>query len=316
MPRKSSIHPVQRGPAVADDITWALRVAARYSVATNITYTVANGLELKLDVYQPCDERTAYQPPANTPKTTLLFIHAGAWMDGNTKETWALWFLPFLQLGWVVVNIDYRSAGIAPAPAAVEDCLCALRWIGRNAAAYNIDTRQLIIGGLSAGGHLALTTGMLPRAISVLDEQSEGEISILTRELVAEAMEFVRPAAIINWCGITDVADLLKQGNRQDFAVQWVGEQPHKMAIARRVSPLTYVRPGLPPIISIHGDGDLIVPYSHATRLHAALSRAGVVNKLITLRGEGHAFGVNANLYAYPQIFEFIARAGVSVQQG
>jgi len=54
------------------------------------------------------------------------------------------------------------------------------------------------------------------------------------------------------------------------------------------VSPLTYVRSGLPPVFSIHGDQDAVVPYEQSARLHQALTAAGVPNQLITIKGGGH----------------------------
>jgi acetyl esterase/lipase len=66
-------------------------------------------------------------------------------------------------------------------------------------------------------------------------------------------------AAIINWYGITDVADLLEGDHRQTYAEHWLGTQPNRGEIARRVSPLSYVHPGLPPIVTIHGDQDQLV---------------------------------------------------------
>jgi dipeptidyl aminopeptidase/acylaminoacyl peptidase len=48
------------------------------------------------------------------------------------------------------------------------------------------------------------------------------------------------------------------------------------------------VRPGLPPILTIHGDQDQLVPYDHAVRLHAALTKAGVQNQLLTIPGGRH----------------------------
>ena len=41
-------------------------------------------------------------------------------------------------MGWNVVNVEYRLARVSQAPAAVEDCLCALRWIAAR-------TQKLII---------------------------------------------------------------------------------------------------------------------------------------------------------------------------
>ena len=44
----------------------------------------------------------------------------------------------------------------------------------------------------------------------------------------------------------------------------------------------------LPPILTIHGNNDTIVPYEHGVRLHQALDEAGVPNQLITIDGGGH----------------------------
>jgi len=64
---------------------------------------------------------------------------------------------------------------------------------------------------------------------------------------------------------------------------------PNRMEIPRRVSLLAYVWSGLPPILTIHGDADTIVPYSHAKRLHEALGKAGVSNQLLTVPGANTA---------------------------
>jgi hypothetical protein len=48
--------------------------------------------------------------------------------------------LPWFEMGWNVVNVEYRLARVALAPAAVEDCLCALRYVAAQAKTYNIDS--------------------------------------------------------------------------------------------------------------------------------------------------------------------------------
>src|SRR5205823_293552 len=47
-------------------------------------------------------------------KAAFLFMHGGGWAADSVRGTASLWFLPFLQLGWVVFNVGYRSS-IAPA---------------------------------------------------------------------------------------------------------------------------------------------------------------------------------------------------------
>ena len=59
-------------------------------------------------------------------------------------------------------------------------------------------------------------------------------------------------AAIVNWFGIADVTDILQGAPTHSLrGLAWLGSQPNREEIARRVSPINYVRPGLPAIITI-----------------------------------------------------------------
>jgi acetyl esterase/lipase len=206
--------------------------------------------------------------------------------------------LPYLEMGWNVINVEYRMASVSPAPAAVEDCRCALRWAVRNAKQYNIDTDRIVLTGHSAGGHLSLITGMLPEGTG-LDNNCYGP-------------EKLKVAAIINWFGISDVADLIQGSNLRNYAVMWMGSQPDALTIAKRVSPLTYIRAGLPPIMSIHGDADPVVPYQQSVRLHKALTAAGVPNELVTIKGGGHGQFNDTELQdAYGKIRAFLRAQGL-----
>jgi acetyl esterase/lipase len=92
----------------------------RYQVAANVTYLTATGFEAKLDVYRRRD--------VTTPQPTMVFYHGGGWV-GGTKESSFMSVMPWLEMGWNVVNVEYRMARVAEAPAAVEDALCALRFV-------------------------------------------------------------------------------------------------------------------------------------------------------------------------------------------
>ena len=263
---------------------WAVTFANKYNVRPNITYLVANNYEDKLDVYQRRD--------VTGPQPTLIYIHGGGWV-GGTKEGAFSEVMPYLEMGWNVVNVEYRLGRVSLAPAAVEDCLCALRWIGSHAKDYGIDARRLVVTGHSAGGHLSLTTGMIPQSAG-LDRECPGA-------------ELPRVSAVVNWFGITDVVDLLDGPNQKSYAVAWLASMPNRDEIARRVSPLTYVRTGLPPIITIHGDADPTVPYQHAVRLHEALTKVDVKNKLVTVPGGKHGgFTPEERLRIFKEIREFL----------
>ncbi len=202
--------------------------------------------------------------------------------------------------------MSYRLAEVALAPAAVVDAVCALRWVVRNAERYNLDGSRVVVSGHSAGGHLALIVGTLPQ-----DTPFANECATYS-ELIDNSLAAVRPAAVVNWFGIADVSDLLTKPNRQLYAEQWIGGQVAGHEIARAVSPITYVRAELPPILTVHGDADPSVPYEHAVRMHEALEAAGASHELITVADGGHGgFSLPQNEENYSSIWRFLERYGV-----
>jgi acetyl esterase/lipase len=273
-------------------------VTSTYSVVPNLTYHRAGGVDLKLDVYRPRD--------IQGPNPTLMYIHGGGWTNGS-KEGSSLTFLPYLEMGWTVVNVAYRLADVAHAPAAVEDTRCALRWIYRNAEQYGFDKTNIVVTGNSAGGHLALTTGMLTSNVG-MERQCPGD-RMRAWPIGPRNMEPLKVAAIVNWYGITNVTSLLNEGpgTSGNFTEAWLGSSSDRVAVAARVSPVNHIRADLPPVLTIHGNEDSIVPFDQGLRLHEALEGAGVQNKLITIEGGGHGgFTPNQMRDIYTEIKDFL----------
>ncbi|MEO2197878.1 MAG: prolyl oligopeptidase family serine peptidase, partial [bacterium] len=83
--------------------------------------------------------------------------------------------------------------------------------------------------------------------------------------------------------------------------------------IADRVSPLTYVRAGLPPVLSIHGDADPTVPYQHGVRLHAELAKFSVANELHTVPDGRHGgFNSEQTVAIFETIDRFLTKHGLA----
>lgn len=301
---------------------WATEAAAQYTMNANITYRTASNQQLKMDVY--------YRRGVTTPQPTLVYMHGGFWVAG-AKETAITALLPWLEMGWNVVNVEYRL-GVASdpttlAPAAVDDCFCALRFVAALPANYNIDKNKIVVTGESAGGHLALSMGIIPESAGLGREcagaaappaagGARGGAAAGAPAAASTAPPALPPipkvAAVINWFGITDVPDVIDGANRQAAAVRWFGGMANALDVAKKVSPLTYVRPGLPPIITIHGDADRTVPYPEAVRLHEALSKLKVPNQLVTVPNGGHGgFSAEERVRVYTAIREFLTKNGV-----
>jgi dipeptidyl aminopeptidase/acylaminoacyl peptidase len=78
---------------------------------------------------------------------------------------------------------------------------------------------------------------------------------------------------------------------------------------------MTYVRNGLPPIMTIHGDADPVVPYPQAVRLHEALAKTNTPNQLITIPGGGHGGFTDAQrTMIYTTIREFLGKHGLGAR--
>ena len=266
-----------------------LEIGDRYWMQPDVVYGSANNTPLKLDIWYPRDNPN--------PTTTVVYIHGGGWIFGS-KEGAVYSLLPYLERGWRVVNVEYRMAGNSLAPGSVEDTRCALRWIYRNAAQWKFDTSKIILTGHSAGGHLSLMTGMLPDGTALDNRcyasEKYGDVPM-------------KVAAIVNWYGISDVNDLIKGPNVKNYAAMWMGAMPNAEEVAKSVSPLTYVRPGLPPIISIHGDKDSVVPYTHSVRLHEALKKTKNIEQLVTIEGGDHGmFTKEQYTKGYDAIWKFL----------
>jgi uncharacterized protein (TIGR02246 family) len=218
-------------------------------------------------------------------------FHGGGWIR-STKETMMTAFcLPFLEHGFVVANVEYRVAPAAKAPGAVNDALAAARWFADHAAKYNVDPARIVVTGASAGGHLALMAGMTPAS--------------------AGLGPAIPIAVIVNGYGVTDVADLLDGAHRQGFAVEWLPEQAGRLELAKKLSPLTYVRKGLPPTLTVQGENDRTVPHEQGLRLTAALKEAGVDAEMMTVPGAGHGFSAQQWPAVHARIFTFLAQRGI-----
>jgi acetyl esterase/lipase len=261
-----------------DPLAAVIEVSRKYQVLPNNTYRVVQGRELKLDVFRPRKDGPLLP--------VMVYIHGGGWVS-HDKERATLHTLPFLARDHVVFNIDYR-VGKGTAPAGVEDCFCALKWIRAHAAEFRADGASVVVMGHSAGGHLALMMGV-------------GK----DNSACPEPLPVVR--AVVNWFGISDVRDVYEGANSQQYAREWLEGKPDPRALADSVSPIRLVRADNPPIISIHGDHDPAVPYPQSVRLHEALSKAHVKNQLITIKGGTHGgFPEPEYLRAYRAVFAFI----------
>lgn len=255
------------------------------AASRDVVYSRVGDRDLRLDIFRP----TGFA----SPRPALVFFHGGGWMRGDKSDAfpdagtfWARqgvreWptLQPYLDLGMAVVAVEYRLSSEAAAPAAVVDALASIEWLAAHGKTYGVDPRRLVVVGVSAGGHLALMAALTYET-----------------EAFAEPTGLPRPrariVAAIDLYGPTDLEDLVSGPNERVWAMSWLGEGEGdgRDGLARRVSPLSHVHEGAPPVHIIHSDADRVVPYDHAVRLRDALEEVGADVELVTLPGGVHGF--------------------------
>lgn len=136
----------------------------------------------------------------------LVFFHGGGYVLGDVDGYEAVCRRLCVQAGVQVFSVDYRRAPEHPAPAAVEDCLAAYRWVAGNADELDVPADRIGVGGDSAGGGLAAAVAQLaaadqrPPALQLLIYPWT-DIRTPTRSRTLFADGLVLCAHDLAWCG-------------------------------------------------------------------------------------------------------------------
>jgi acetyl esterase/lipase len=283
-----STAPVQ--PPVSDTAS-PLPVARQGGYTTDANLIYGPLPEQRLDVLYPAGAG----PNGTEQRPGVIMFHGGGWIQGD-KATMSSFYSRFLAHGFIVATVEYRVARQGIAPAAVEDALLAAKWFWDHMDYYKIDKSKYVVTGASAGGHLALMVGMAT-AEAGLGPAHPADFQI---------------AAIINGYGPADVTDMLQRNI--GFALDWLpGNTPNREAIARQVSPVTYVRQDLPPLLTVQGSNDNTVPVAEGVALDQLLKAAGADAEHHLVDGAGHGFTTPATAWpdAEKTIFDFLVRHGI-----
>src|SRR5215475_6129527 len=94
---------------------------------------------------------------------TVVFFHGGGWVAGDleTHDRQARWLA--LELGAVVISVDYRRPPEVRFPGAFEDAFAAVRDIASRINSFGGDAKRLGVSGDSAGGNLAAAVAIACR---------------------------------------------------------------------------------------------------------------------------------------------------------
>jgi acetyl esterase/lipase len=222
-----------------------------------------------------------FLPPTGSRWPLVVAIHGGAFRMGSKEGEPAG---AFVARGFAVAAINYRLSQHAVFPAQIEDAKAAVRWLRANAAGYGYDAERVAAYGASAGGNLAALLGTTG-GVAAFEVGGDREVSSRVQAVV----DFFGPTDFLQMDAHRLSAEAMVHDTPDSPESQLVGgpirDNPDKVA---RANPITYVTPDDPPVLIVHGDADLLVPHHQSELLDAALRKAGVRVRFVTIRGGPH----------------------------
>jgi acetyl esterase/lipase len=264
------------------------------TVEENVTYGKGGTTELKLDLARPIGDG---------PFPAIVFIHGGGWYQGN-RQVYKEEIREAAKRGYVAATISYRlmqfdedkkeTTTAEPIfPAQVHDAKAAIRWLRANAEKYSVDPGRIGVTGASAGGYLSLLIGL-----------TEGEPSL--KGDGGDPDQSSRVQAVVNFFGPTDTVTCYKETVMPWICRLFMGGTPQERPKTyKTASPITYVGSDDPPVLTLHGDQDALVPLSQAKMLDEKMKEAGADHTLIVFEGEGHGFGSDNQRRAMQAMWDF-----------
>jgi acetyl esterase/lipase len=233
-------------------------------IEANVVVHNVGGRELGVDIFRPAN--------AMGPVPGLLFLPGGGWQTANRAPLTERYGLRLAEHGYVCIAGEYRVMDEAPWPAPIQDVKATIRWMRAQSERLGIDPAAIVVGGKSAGGHLALlaagTRGVEPF------EGNSGHTTVGSEV-----------AGVIS---VAPVADLTEWARRPSMT-KLFGENP-TIEVVEAASPIAHVDGDYPPTLLIHGTADTRVPHSMTMRMVQALEQAGVPVDLHLYAGQDHFF--------------------------
>ncbi len=239
------------------------------TIKRNVTYGVAGGVELKMDIHLPRGERPQ-------PAPVVMYVHGGGWVIGGKRIWWGIRsvYQQLLARGYVFVSVNYRLAFQHRWPAQIEDVKCAVRYLRAHAAEYNLDPERIGAWGDSAGGHLVSLLGLTDAGAGF--DTSGGH-----------DQQSSKVQAVVDMFGPSDLTYLHAYPGFKRM-LRWMLGTLDPLSVLRQASPLQYVTAAAAPFLIVHGEKDPMVPPRQSRMLYQRLVEVGAAARLVMVRNVTH----------------------------
>jgi len=231
-----------------------------------------------------------YVPAGSGPFPVVIWTGGSAWMADTGKSSAPPFAAQLTTAGYAVAGVSIRSSAQVRFPGQLHDIKAAVRWLRANASRYNLDGNRIGISGDSSGGW---TTAMAALTGDVAG--MEGTVGTTgVSSAVQAAVAFYPPtdfASMDDWalgnCSVTGKCMTHNVETSPESRLVGCNIQTCPQQV-QAANPASYISPGDPPIMILHGDSDPLVPHNQGERLYMALNKACRDAIFISLPTAGH----------------------------
>ena len=292
-----------RDAMLARPWTWTLPVPSGVRVERDIAFATIPGTDRKLlaDVWTP---------PAGVASSGVgfIYLHGGGYSAFDKGGPTEPWFRHLAAQGHVVMDVAYRLIPEATVPGMQGDVKRAIAWLKRQGDNYGVHPGMIVLGGGSAGSHLALLAAyapdhplFTPEDLRTVDLSVRGVIGFYNAgDYRLDHQPDVHPTAlertvaglltrVLEWWTDSDIAVTDTGGwNAKVFVGGTEDEWPERY---RLISPIVHVGSDSPATLQLVGEHDVYVSaIGSGPALHRRLQEAGVPSVYVAFPRTDHAF--------------------------
>ena len=249
--------------------------------------------ELLCDIWRPADGEVS--------SLAFVFLHGSAWALGDKDLLTRPFFRHLAAQGHTVMDIAYRLIPEVDIYGMVGDAKRGVAWMKANADRYSVNPEKIVLGGASAGAHIALLAGYTPEHPELTPEDVKnanlsvcGVVSYYGNtdlEAGYKVFDVKKLSAKIPPVPIGTKVEPKKAFNYPGRLDILLGGHPEDVPdIYRLACPTNHVHPGSPPTLLMQGDDDFLVPVTGTLELYAKLVEAGVPVINLVFPWTDHAF--------------------------
>ena len=246
------------------------------------------------EVRRPKVTLTPYLPEQGAGDGTAVIVCPGGsyfWIDRKTEgEEVARWLQSngiaafVLHYGvagfWSYFSHDRIFSHKHQHPDMMEDVQRAIQIVRENAAAFGTDPAKTGVMGFSAGGHLALSSGVFAGTDFLAPHGIGCRVSL-------------RPDFIVSIYPVVTMSDrrYAHRRSRRGLLGEW---RKSREKFRDSVSLEKHIPDDMPPVFLMNCEDDPVVKYQNSELMDSALTAKGINHTYIQYKTGGHGFGASA----------------------